>query len=176
MLGDVTYGKDEGLEKLADQLLGGGDHKRSIERDIEKLQYEAGILSADELRHYDPVNDWDTRDSAFALLINPAEMVYVEQSICAEVGDGNVRSRNQRIHERQTLMRHVDDSEDWGSVVEDVPFLGDNGDRKLCAGCGRHKGLQYFSPDRRGRFGRDNWCKVCRTGQKRARRANKSKE
>jgi hypothetical protein len=163
VLGDVTYGKDEGLEKLADKLLGGAGGKRSVERDIEKLQYEAGIISAEELRHYDPDNDWDTHDSVFALSIAPADMDGVEPTICAEVDDGNSRARNSRLQERQALMRHVNDIDSWGLDREEIPLLGANdGPRKTCRKCKLPKGLSFFSPKADSKDGLHPWCKACR--------------
>lgn len=172
-MGDgVKYGKDEDLERAADELLreGVGRNKRSVARDVEKLSYESGFISRDELRVYDPTNDWDTQDSAFAVLVDPASIENVDPTICADTPDGNVRASNPRALERKALMRHVGDEDNWGSSRENIPLLGDNGDRKSCPKCGKSKSLDYFSPDRRGRYGRDNWCKACRMGQKRDQR------
>lgn len=176
-MGDgVKYGRDEDLEKIADQLLreSVGRNKRSVARDVEKMSYECGHLSSEELRFYDPVNDWDTQDSAYSVLVDPSDIENVEPTICASVPDGNVRARNPQMLERRALMRHVGDEDNWGSPREDIPFLGDNGDRKVCARCSRSKSLDLFSPDRRGRLGRDNWCKKCRMGQKRDKRQQNS--
>lgn len=172
-LGIVKFGKDQKLEEDADKLLKGsaGENKRSIARDIEKVRYEHGLATLDELEHYDPADDWNAKDSAFAVLTDPSDISSVESTIC----DENIRARNPQLQERQALMRHVSDSDSWGSAWEaEIPPLGDNGDRKRCSKCDRYKSLDHFSPDRRGRYGRDNWCKSCRMGQKRDKRDEKS--
>lgn len=172
----VKYGRDDDLEKQANEILAAsvGDNTRSIRRDVEKMSYERGRVSGD-LEFYDPANDWDTLDSAFSILTDDvtSDRGVIEPSICDGL-DGNVRAKNERLRKRRDLMKHVKDSDGWGSPEEVIPFLGDNGDRKRCARCGRSKVLDCFSPDSRGRCGRDNWCKMCRMGQKRAKRKEKA--
>lgn len=171
-MGLPKYGRDEELEGQADKILGESvrSNDRSIERDIEKLRYEHGIVSEDGLEHYDPANDWDAHDSAFTIYVDPAELV---DTVCAE--DGNVRARNPAMEARRGLMRRTEDWDDWGPSGESIPLLGANdGPRKTCTKCGRSKGLQYFSPDARNRDGLHSWCKECRkefTSQKRNNRS-----
>lgn len=164
-IGRLKYGKDAKLEADANKWLAQsvGENKRSIARDVEKMAYEGGHRSLEELCHYDPVNDWATRDSAFSIAVDPGEVDWVESTICAEVDDGNIRRRHDQLLERKALMRHVGDSDSWGSDVEgDIPALGiNNGDRKVCSNCGRSKGLDLFYGNSRSKDGLHSWCKSC---------------
>ncbi len=157
---EVKHGRDPDLERLADKILTEGlsDNKRSIDRDIEKMMYQGGHLTMEELRVYDPGNDWDTQDSAYSILVEPAKMQYIEPSITH--GDENVRARNPRLLERQALMRHVGEG---NSPPEDIPLLGINdGRRKVCGRCQQAKGLPLFSPKNDAKDGLHPWCKKCR--------------
>lgn len=173
-LGDiegVKYGKDHDLEGLAEKLLAESvaDNTRSIERDIEKMAYESGLITSDELQHYDPTNDWDTNDSAFAILVAPFGIQYLTPTMCAEVDDGNVIARNRKARERQALTKRVNDAVKLEPTAEkDIPLLGVNdGPRKVCTKCTQSKGLQYFSTDRRNKDGLHSWCKPCHRSHKR---------
>ena len=165
-IGKVKYGRDDKLEADADELLSAGirDNKRSIDRDIEKMSYESGLISVDELKFYDPNNDWDTFDEPSSVaLVDPSGISYVSPSICSEIGDGNDRARNPRSLKRQALARHVGDSDNWGCAEEDIPALGANeGPRKTCSKCGQSKGLEMFSPHPNTKDGRRGQCKTCR--------------
>lgn len=152
-------------QESADKILSAsvGRNKRGIDRDIEKMSYECGLVSADELRHYDPSNDWDTQDSVFEVAIEPGDMDGIVSAMCSD--DGNVRAANPRMTKRQSLMRHIGDSDGGGPVREDIPMLGVNdGPRKVCAKCKRSKGHPFFSPDARNKDGLHSWCKECRKG------------
>lgn len=156
-------GKDKALEDLADQLLGKGtgSNKRSIDRDIEKHFYQLGRIPLDQLKHYDPTNDWDTHDSAFSIGCDDVDDIM--PTICVVRDDGNVRARNPEILEQQVLAQYVDDSDDWGPEREDIPLLGDNeGQRKVCTKCKQSKGLSLFSPKADTKDGLHPWCKKCR--------------
>ncbi|WPH57808.1 hypothetical protein [Mycobacterium phage WXIN] len=177
-LGRVKYGKDDTLEELADKLLANsaGDNARSIDRDIEKASYDAGLITVDELQLYDPGNDWDTRDSAFTIYINPGDMAYITPSECADQGDGNIRAEHPELLERRALMRHTGDDDGWGSTVEESPPLGINkGPRKTCTKCKQPKGLQYFSPDARNKGGLRSWCRKCEKERAKNRYTRKKK-
>lgn len=167
----VRCGPDKKLEELANQFLGKGNGRRGAARDAEKMSYESGFVSVDELHFYDPTNDWDTQDSVFAVVVDPGDIAYVAPTICSGVDDGNDVVRNPKLLERRALMRHVEDDDDWGPAEEEIPPLGVNdGDRKVCAKCKKSKGLMFFSPDARNVDGLHSWCKECRkefTSQKR---------
>jgi hypothetical protein len=163
---EVKFGRDKKLEDEANVWLakGVGDNDRSILRDAEKMSYEHGFISAEDLQHYDPIVDWKTTDSVYAIPINPADADAIESTICADVDDGNTRARNPRLLERQALMRHRTDEEGWGSIAEGpVPILGDNGGgvRKKCTKCGRLKGTDFFYAHPRTRDGLQSQCKSC---------------
>lgn len=175
-LGKVKYGVDKRLEEEANKFLaeGAGENRRSASRDAEKMRYEAGLISSEELHYYDPTNNWNTHDSAFVIVADPSDLKSIEPSIC-DVDDGNVRAENRirvengetyRVPPRQDLMRHVEDTDNWGSTNEEAPPLGVNKitSGKACARCKLRKRLEYFSPDPRGKHGRDGWCKECRKG------------
>lgn len=172
---EAKTGRDDKLEAEANKLLteGVGENKRSLERDVEKMLYESGQKSVDELEHYDPDNDWHAQDSAYAVLVNPADIPGIEPTIC-DMDDGNARVRNPKLRERQILMRHVDDTDSWGSAREFIPLLGVNDVRpKICTRCKLAKRTEYFSPDPRKRDGLQAWCKQCRkevTSQQREKR------
>lgn len=185
-LGKVKYGVDKRLEEEANEWLKRDvkGNKRGVSRDVEKMRHEAGLISPEELQHYDPSNNWDTQDSAFAINVSPDEIAYIEPSVC---DDGNVRSENRirvengetyREPSRQDLTQHIEDDDDWGSTAEDIPPLGVNriepGTSKVCSYCKLRKRLEYFSPDPRGKYGCDGWCKKCRMGQKRDYRRSES--
>lgn len=159
---EAKFGRDDKLETEADKWLSEGvrDNARSLERDIEKMSHEAGTLWLGEAEYYDPLNDWDTQDSAYAILMD--DLSGVEPTICADVDDGNSRARNRTMQERQKLMEHLDENADWGSTRESVPLLGANdGPRKVCTKCGKAKGLQYFYAQPRNKDGLSSWCKNC---------------
>lgn len=159
----TKFGKDKALEDLANQLLGKstGSNQRSIDRDLEKRWYELGLIPLEELRHYDPTNDWDTFDSAFSIATDDPDSV--DSTICFDVDEGNIRARNQQLLDAQSLMQHVEDSDDWGSELEDIPALGGNeGPRKVCTKCKQSKGLALFSPKADAKDGLHPWCKECR--------------
>ncbi|QRY51777.1 hypothetical protein [Mycolicibacterium septicum] len=160
---EAKTGRDDKLETEADKWLSKsvGKNKRSVERDVEKMLHESG--QAGELEHYDPDNDWDTQDAPNgAILINPADVVKVTPSICADMDDGNVRARNLNLSRRNALMRHMGDEDNWGSNREDIPLLGVyDGERKTCTKCGRTKRVEFFSPDKRNVGKVRSWCKLC---------------
>lgn len=163
MGGGIKHGRDKALEDLADQLLGKGtgSNKRSIDRDIEKRKYELGLIPLDELKHYDPSNDWDTHDSAFSIGCDDVDDIM--PTICVVRDDGNVRARNAELLERDAAMQHVDDADDWGPIAEPLPLLGANeGQRKVCTRCKQSKGLSLFSPKADAKDGLHPWCKECR--------------
>lgn len=172
--------------------------KRKQQWDIEKLLYESGT-PLDELSLYDPSNDWDTQDSAYTLPVDNIGPISASEcnggGVWEEDGDGNpvwvatddgnsrARSREDPAlppgtwgrageEERRDLTGHVGDEDSWGSAGEYVPLLGANDitGGKTCARCQLRKRLEYFSPDRRGKQGRDNWCKLCRMEQRREKR------
>ena len=133
------------------------------------MAYQGGHMTVDELEHYDPTNDWDTMDSAFMIFVAPSKIAAVEPTICAAVDDGNIRKWNPALEERQALMRHVEDTDEWRSRRERIPLLGVNdGPRKMCTKCGESKGLSLFSADRRNADGRYSWCKQCHRAYLRA--------
>ncbi|AYB69645.1 hypothetical protein SEA_KALAH2_158 [Mycobacterium phage Kalah2] len=168
-LGEVKHGRDEKLEADADEWLsrGVGDNERSDERTLEKLLYDLGRLSREDLQLHNPDYDWDTQYSAFALTVSPADLVTLEPSI-GDVGDGNIRARNPRSAARRALMRHIDDEGGWGSAAADeIPPLGLNkGDRKTCTKCKKAKGLDYFYAHPKTRDGLQSQCKACQRGLK----------
>lgn len=174
----IKYGKDPDLEAQADELLRGsaGENPRGLDRDWEKMAYESGYLSFEELEFYDPANDWDTLDSSYAIMVDPGDVDHIEPSVC-DIDDGNIRGQHPQLYERKKLMRAVDDREDWGTDEEEIPFLGDNGDRKVCAKCKRSKRLDCFSPRNDRQSGLQSWCKKCRKdagSQKRQRKREQS--
>ncbi|MBB3752493.1 hypothetical protein FHT44_005005 [Mycolicibacterium sp. BK634] len=176
-LGEVKYGKDEELERLANELLNGsvGENKRCVDRDIEKVSYELGLVSDDDLHHYDPNNDWDAQDSVFAVSVDPGDLSGIEPTICADVPDGNVRARNPKLHERRALTRHTGDDEAWGSTFEEIPLLGVNeGPRKVCTRCKQSRGLSLFSRDKRNVDGLRSWCRSCEKAAAKNRYTRKS--
>ncbi|AEK09546.1 hypothetical protein LITTLEE_167 [Mycobacterium phage LittleE] len=159
----LRYGLDEALEKKAADWLsrGVGGNERSTQRTREKLLYEFGALTEDDLELYDPSNDWDTQDSAFSLMVSPRDLEALEPSICA---DDNSRARNQRMRERRALMRHVNDTDAWGPAAEDsIPPLGENeeAERKVCTKCKRLKRVEFFYAQPRNKDGYSSWCKSC---------------
>jgi hypothetical protein len=177
---EVKFGRDKKLEDEANEWLAKnvGSNARGVPRDAEKMSYEHGFTPAEDLQHYDPAVDWPTKDSVFMVIADPADVVAMDPTICAEVDDGNVRARNPRLEDRAALRRHIDDASGWGSAADErIPLLGANdGPRKVCRRCGRSQGLQYFSPDIRNRDGLHSWCKGCRrevTSRKRAHGAQK---
>lgn len=175
---ELKFGYDKKLEKDADAWLKKGvrDNDRGIARDVEKMSFEHGFIAERDLRHYDPTDDWSTSDSVFALPLSPGDADIIEQTICADVDDGNTRARNPAMLERQALRRHTGDADGWGSDYEaEIPALGDNGDRKRCTKCGRNKTLDQFSPDSRNRDQLHSWCKECRKELTSQKRADKSK-
>jgi hypothetical protein len=190
-LGKVKYGVDKKLEEEANRLLAedAGENRRSVSRDVEKMRYEAGLISSEELHYYDPDNDWGTHDSAFTIYTEPSGLELIDPSIC-DGNDGNVRDRS-RVdpklpvgvwgrageEERRGLSRHVQDDDNWGSTREENPLLGVNeGPRKVCTQCRKEKGLQFFSPDARNRDGLRSWCKGCERKSSKIRYTRKSKE
>ncbi len=181
-LGKVKYGLDKELEEEANRLLRQdiSENTRSVSRDVEKMRFEAGLISSEELQYYDPDNDWDTQDSAFAILVNPppgqqSDLDWVEA--VADVDDGNVRARNDRAVERKKLRHIVNDGDNWGSTAEEIPLLGINeGPRKVCTKCKQSKGLTLFSPDNRNKDGLRSWCKECRNASERIAYARKNAE
>src|SRR5690242_14057571 len=106
----VKFGRDRELEEQADKLLSAsvGANKRGVARDIEKMSYEHGFLSKEDLEHYDPGNDWDTQDEPSVWLIDAA----------------NIEQVPSHSSKRAALMRHVGDSDDWGPTQECIPPLG----------------------------------------------------
>lgn len=163
----VKYGKDEKLEKWADKLLADsvGKNKRSTKRDREKMAYENELVSAADLHYYDPTNDWDTLDAPGDILVSPSDVVNFSPSICVDVDDGNIRVSNYSLARRRALMKHVDDEDGWGTDREEYPLPpSDIGERKVCAKCGRSKGLECFSPKKDAKDGKHPWCKPCRKG------------
>lgn len=161
----LKYGKDASLEKEANKWLAAsvGDNKRSIARDAEKMKFERGFIGRGELQHYDPDNDWTTADSAFSVVVDPGDVDSVDPTICAEADDGNIRARNPTLLERQALMRHVEDSDYWGSTrEEEIPALGLNGGaRKTCVKCQRSKRVELFYAHPKTKDGFQSWCKSC---------------
>lgn len=183
-LGQVKYGKDDKLEADADKLLADSAEEsgRSEDRDIEKMSYEAGLISVGDLKFYDPVRDWDTQDSAFAICVDPGDMVHIPSSIC-DGSDGNVRREYREQVERRELMQHLDCEDDWSSPPEDIPLLGANGATggKVCTKCQLRKRLEYFSADPRNKKdGLHSWCRSCHreylrlTYEKRKKRRSKN--
>ncbi|MGY4710166.1 hypothetical protein ACXDF8_11525 [Mycolicibacterium sp. CBM1] len=187
------HGKNNTLEAAANEWLAKdvGENTRSIDRDIEKVQYESGQILRDELRLYDPRNDWDTQDSAYSILIDPGDMAYVTPSLC-DGHDGNVRARDREdpntppgtwgavgIRERQKMTRHVGDEDDWGATYEDIPPLGQNTRDptlgKRCTRCNLIKLNKYFGPEKRNSDGMRSWCKQCDRESAKAAYARKSK-
>lgn len=175
----LRYGRDEKLEADADELLG-EKSRRSDDRLTEKLLFEAGMISEDDLTVFDPADDWNTQWSAYTLYMESIDGI--TPSLCGE-GDGNVRARAREdpslppgkwgvigIEARKKLTRRTDDEMDWGSTHEDIPLLGSPGERKTCALCQRSKRLEQFSLDARGKRGVDNWCRMCRRERMRERR------
>ncbi|AGS82454.1 hypothetical protein SEA_POUND_154 [Mycobacterium phage Pound] len=175
-LGEVKHGRDDKLEADADKWLarGVGKNKRGLERDLEKVRYESGSVSAAELRFYDPTNNWDSKDSAYTIYVAPTDLEGVEPTACA---DGNVRARSREdpnlpdgtwgragAEELKGMRRHVEDDDSGGSTFEFIPLLGANEitSGKACTKCGLRKRLEYFSPDSRSGDGLHSWCKRCR--------------
>lgn len=145
-LGAVKYGRNDDLERLADQLLSDSvrANNRSTARDIEKISYEHGFLSEDDLEHYDPANNWDTHDQPSVWLVDALDITYILPT------------------SRRALMRHVQDEDDWGPTQEDIPLLGINeGPRKICSRCKRELGLILFYDAPRNKDGLSSWCKAC---------------
>lgn len=177
-LGKVKYGVDKKLEDDANKLLRQNvkENKRSVSRDVEKMKFEAGLISSEELHHYDPSNDWDTQDEVFVIKVQNLDNI--EASLCT---DGNIRARSREDpklpvgvwgrageEERRGLARHIQDDDDWGATTEYIPLLGANdGPRKQCTKCKRPKGLQYFYRDARNTDGLHSWCMECHREHKR---------
>lgn len=175
----IKYGVDEGLEARANEILYDqvGENSRSPHRDLEKVAYEKGFTPPEELQHYDPANDWDAQDSAYAIIASPNTISTVEPSLCSELDDGNTRSRNRKSEERRAQRRHLDDTDDWGSDHEDIPLLGVNeGPRKTCRQCKKPKGLSLFSPDARNSDGLRSWCRNCEKEAAKMRYTRKKKK
>ena len=163
-IGSVKHGRDKKLEDEANKWLAKnvGDNERSAARDAEKMSYEHGFITAEQLRYYDPTDDWTTADSVYAIPISPSDVDVIEPTICAGTDDGNVRARNTKLADRRALMRHIDDVSGWGSADESIPLLGANeGERKTCTRCGRSKGLDCFYSHPRTRDGLQSQCKPC---------------
>lgn len=179
----LRFGKDSKLEADADEWLarGVGENKRSKYRDIEKMSYEFGIISAEECEFYDPTNDWDTQDEVYVRAFGNIDDAV--PSLCSG-DDGNVRARSRMDphlppgvwgrageEERRGLSRHVDDDDDWGSGFEMVPILGGQPDldgrrqdealRKTCTKCKRSLGRECFYKNPRAKDGFHAWCKPC---------------
>ena len=152
-------GRDANLEAEANAWLrqGVGKNKRSRERDFEKMGYEAGIYSVDELKHYDPTNDWDTRYST--KMVTSDDIDYMPTTI---TGDDNIRHEHLELVERHKLTAHTEDSDSGGRVFEELPELFDHDVRKVCTKCNTAKGRECFSRDLRNKDGLHSWCKVCR--------------
>jgi hypothetical protein len=164
----IRQGKDARLEALANELLSdsAGPNERSLDRDIEKMAYQSGRIGRDELKHYDPDNDWDTLETAYSMSHSPGDLDGITPT------ESYGRARNQGADRKALLAHHVGDSDPWGRATEHIPALGayDRG-RKTCTKCGITKGVGLFSPDARNKDGRHSWCKACRkafTSQKRA--------
>lgn len=173
----LKCGKDSKLEADANKWLSGGRpaNKRSVSRDVEKMAFEGGHISRDELRHYDPENDWKTTHSVFTIAVDPGDADSIDPTISVAVDDGNIRSRNPQMLERQALMRHVEDTDRWGSTEEDIPPLGSEGPRKTCTRCRRAKGIECFYAQPRNRDGLSSWCKPCQKSINGASNANLNK-
>ncbi|TGD85141.1 hypothetical protein BayCH28_22330 [Mycolicibacterium sp. CH28] len=176
--GKSKNGKDKKLETEAAEWLARdvGPNKRSLDRDIEKMQYEFGSATRNELGLYDPDNDWDALDSAFSIFVRPG--ADITPSLCT-ADDGNVRARSREDpktpagvwgrageEERRGLSRHVGDDDDWGSAYEkEIPPLGKNerepGTGKRCTRCQLVKRIDYFGPDKRNSDGLRSSCRQC---------------
>jgi len=158
----VKQGRDKNLEAEANKWLAEsvGDNKRSLARDVEKMKYEGGHISRDELRHYDPDNDWDTISSAFSITTDAESIDYVDGTADEE----NVVQRHDQLVKRRELMQQVDDGSDpLLEGGENVPLVGANdGRRKVCGRCKQSKGLSLFSPKADSKDGLHPWCKKCR--------------
>lgn len=131
--------------------------------DIEKRKYELGIIAREDLQHYDPDNDFDTKDSVFSLLVD-GDIDYIEPTLCGDVDDVNTRKRSRENpslpdgvwgrageEERNRLSTPVDDDARpvfaKGREKAATTFLGayEVGARKTCKGpCGRSKGPGAF--------------------------------
>ncbi|WP_396909487.1 hypothetical protein [Mycolicibacterium sp.] len=185
----LKFGHDKQLEADADKLLATGKSTRSKARDIEKMSYDAGIISSDKLEHYDPAVNWKTVDSVRMTPRSPDSMANVRPSRTAvghvieddDLGDswglpdGNVCAEP-RLHPdrpwtpnavfRKRLSRIVHDEDSWGSDFERIPLLGANdltaGVSKVCARCQLRKRFEYFSPSKQSKDGRHAYCKDCR--------------
>ena len=157
----MKTGRDADLEKQANELLKAHSRPQtnSLERDIEKMKYEHGFISEDELEHYDPTNDWDAIDSAYQIVTGADDLDYVDGTADAE----NIIERNAELLQRRKLMQHADDNEE--PVIdgaETIPPLGANtGWRKTCTCCGRSKGKGSFGRDSRNKDGHRSWCHSC---------------
>ncbi|QZH68316.1 hypothetical protein [Mycolicibacterium farcinogenes] len=163
----MKTGRDAKLEKEANALLKASAKPKGAreDREIERAMYEAGLLTLEELKFYDPVNDWDSKHSAYTLTTSDIDAI--EPTLGAERDDGLERRRNRRREEKLPLLRHVDleSEDDWPSPPEKpAPKLGqlDKGGRKTCTSCGISKGLEFFSPYRRNADGLHSSCKTCR--------------
>ncbi len=163
---EAKSGLDRGLEAEANKILArsAGKNRRSLKRDIEKIEFELGFIGEDELTHYAPAGDWAPHDEPEVIPVDPMDVAYIAPEV---VGDVNVRPYIPEVDKRKSLRRHEGDSDGWGSPREDwLPALGvnevDASRGKICTKCGKRKRLEFFSPDGRGRHGRDNWCKTCR--------------
>ena len=158
----VKHGRNAKLEAEAKELLAKSvrKQKRSPARDAEKMAYEHGFITADELQHYDPNDTWTTVDSAFQIITGAADIDYLDGTADEE----NIIHRHDQLVKRRELMRAVDDDSD--PLIEGdedhVPPLGAYDVRpKICTRCNRPKRRDQFSPDKRKNDGLQSQCKKC---------------
>lgn len=141
------------LARMANALLG-PKPKKSLARDIEKLEYEAGVIAREDLKFYDPDNDWDTVDSARETIV--ADIDTARPTVAVE----NTRKHAPAVDARQALAKDPDNTSTDDVIV---PALGQNtGERKTCRKCGKSKGLGSFSPKNDAKDGKHPWCRPCR--------------
>lgn len=181
----MKKGRDTDLEKQANALLKAGAKPKGTrdDREIERALFEAGMLTESELEFFDPLNDWDSRHSSYALTTSDVDAIEPTQSAAWIETDGyselvafdddNIRHRNRDREERLPLLRRTDtETEQAGPATKAAPTqwsvnavpLGqlDKGGRKTCATCGMSKGLEFFSPYPRNKDGLHSSCKACR--------------
>ncbi|WP_131806210.1 hypothetical protein [Mycolicibacterium conceptionense] len=175
----MKTGRNTDLEKQANALLKGSAKPKGTrdDRELERAMFEAGMLTLEELKFYDPANDWDAKHSAYTLVA--ADIDEIEPTLGAERDDGLERRRNRRREEKLPLLRHVDleSEEDWPSPPQKpAPALGqlDKGPRKTCSSCGLSKGVEFFSPYSRNADGLHSICKTCRRENRRKKYVTKS--